>query len=110
MSRMNTVLLGCLFAAGLLIAFFGGEVWMENRLLAGDRYRITQELELQVTPAQIGTLPVGTTLYKYDVSSDTTVYLAFVELKRRDVVVADTEPAGAVVKPISAYLRESKRK
>src|SRR5262245_38212289 len=103
MKRRLLTILGCSVIG--FVALGGGYLWGISGIGRLEQFTVTQPLELQAAPGSVGTLPVGTVLYRYRVREETDTYIVFVSSENRSILAPASRSAdGFEIRPIYAYL------
>ena len=89
------------FGAGM---FFLGLAWSKYNLLANNRYKLQNDLELIFPKGEQCIIPSGTRLYHYDSLPETSHYVLFIESKGGQIFVPDAElDHHAVLYPVNSF-------
>jgi hypothetical protein len=80
-----------------------GLFWRSQSLLEFDALQLTQPLQLQGTPENLGVFPKGNIMYPYS-SGDTDTYIFFVNTKNRNVLFSVKFEHFMTVAFIDAYI------
>ncbi|WP_133406915.1 hypothetical protein [Parashewanella tropica] len=92
---------------GILIltvaSFFAGSFWQKWSFHEHDVVTLTEALELQASPTNIGTLPAGTTLYPYSYKGEVATFVVFINTKQLNKLKPQKFKHNFTVAPISAY-------
>lgn len=85
------------------LAFFLGTKWQKENIASKQTYKLTSDINLQVSPDEIGKLPKGTTLYEFNAMGETTTYVVFVNLENQTVLTPFQHEHQNTVDPIDGY-------
>ncbi|MEK8018318.1 MAG: hypothetical protein VSS75_015725 [Candidatus Parabeggiatoa sp.] len=82
----KTLILLLLAVLFCVCSFWLGMWWKGKTLGEATKFELTSPVSIQVSPEQIGSLPVGTVIYQYPIKIETPIYYMFLQLKERDIL------------------------
>ncbi|WP_074866677.1 hypothetical protein [Atopomonas hussainii] len=91
-------------ALGFIAFFFAGAFWQKWQLLESGVFKLTKPLKLQASPDTTGTLPAGTTLYKYASAGEIETFVIFLQTKNLGLLKPHNFDNQLTVNPIDGYL------
>lgn len=90
-----------------VVSFFAGMQWKQKNLGTLEKFKLGNSIEVQLTPNSKGSIPAGTTLYKYAILPETRTFLMFVNIKNESLLVPhDQEGKYNLVSPLDGYLKD----
>lgn len=84
-------------------AFYAGTKWKERTLGTLPMYHLKESIKLQLSPEHIGSLPAGSTIYKYSAKGETVTYFVFFSMENRMIIERFRPKKFNTVSPLSGY-------
>ena len=82
----KTLILFLLVVLFCVCSFWLGMWWKGQTLGEAAKFELTSPVSIQVSPEQIGSLPVGTVLYQYPIQIERPIYYMFIGLQEGDIL------------------------
>ena len=84
-------------------AFWAGAKWKRYNLSDMSTYRLLEDIKLQESPENIGSLPAGSIIYKYKAKPETTTYIVFFKMENRMIIEPIELEKINAISPLSGY-------
>lgn len=85
------------------LGFLLGTKWKQENIASKSTYHLTSDINVQVSPDDIGTLPKGTTLYEFKSMGETTTYVVFVNIENQTILRPFQHEHKNTVDPLDGY-------